>query len=270
MRRFQLPEIAAVVVLAGWSVASGTQAQCPPGTVPVGSVCCPPGHGVDPTTGACVAVCERGTVLRGGVCVATRDARPPGEADDLRSASERSGFFFAGGIGAGAVWAIDEYEGTGEPYDGTETWGGGGASLEAMIGGSPAPGIVLGFGIHALAGAGDYADEYQHVSSSTRRRDSEGGGLSWTGANLLLQVYVGAFYVRAGLGGGYLLHLDAEEGTGGVGGQLALGASFPVARSLLVGFSVGAHVFGFGYDDDEYRGFAFGVVPSARLEVVVY
>ena len=232
--------------------------------------------GFDATTASIVAADgEVITVPRGDVQSARRTApapEPPPEA--RRPMSEHRGLFLASGIGFGMPMRFSDYEGVGEPYTGDSRILGPGLNLSFAIGGAPVPRLVLGGILDTNVGPGSFVDDWTHDDGSTGVDDRD-GRVHTVGLSFFAQGYIRNFFIRGGLGGMGMFFIndgpsDDNKSAGGGGFDLAMGAHFPLARKLALGFAVGSRVAFARFDDDDYKGLAILPQPYARLEFVYF
>lgn len=192
------------------------------------------------------------------------------DAEEPRALRERRGPYLSGLVGAGFVFAQEDYTIANGAIEGAENWNGAGARTRLLFGGTIARGLVLGIEFGGFIGAGRYTDDVRGEDSVLE----ENGLILGPVMQLCLQPLLPQnLFVRLGVGGNYLQHVRAGSGAGGVGGSLTVGWLKPIAPSFHLGVSAGVYGYTIGDDaegDDGNESGGFGSVPSINLEAVAF
>lgn len=182
--------------------------------------------------------------------------------------SERTGFYFHAGLGAGFLSVRDEYEG---PYTGTETVKGTGTLASVRLGGGVGAGFVLGAGFESFSGTFDYEDDWDSETGETIEAEVDGSG--GTGF-FFAQKYLGPVFLRVDIGGMWG-GAEAEDDDVDYGGFMlagGLGVDFLVSDSWSLGGVAGVRRTTDNYDDDGdgYSGKVTMTVSSIQFSATYY
>jgi len=177
--------------------------------------------------------------------------------------------------GLGGLWLTDEYDGESAPYSGTISVSSYGGVASVLLGGSLAPTLVLGGGLHFFAGIStSYTDEYTDRYSPDVDYSDEGDLDAETATFLVAfaQIFFSerdSFYLRPGVGIGR--ESSSEDEHGGFLAALGLGYDFALSGDRWwLGPTAQLVVLTGSYDDADYSGSMTLWSASAGLGVTLH